>query len=108
MQQDNDPTHSVAGGVVSEWNKKHGKAIEMLEGWPPSSPDLSIIENFWSHIESEANAAGCKTLEEFKNCIKMLVNSRSKDMMAYLSSLYDSMPKRMEEVIRLKGKKTKY
>jgi len=108
LQQDNDPTHSVAGGVVLDWNKKHGKAIEMLEGWPPSSPDLSIIENFWSHIESEANAAGCKTLEEFKNCIKMLVNSRSKDMMAYLSTLYDSMPKRMEEVIRLKGKKTKY
>jgi len=108
LQQDNDPTHKVASGVVVEWNKKHSTAIEMVEGWPPSSPDLSIIENFWSHIEQKANAAGCQTLEEFKNCIKGLVNSRSKEMLIYLGKLYDSMPKRMAKVIELSGKKTPY
>lgn len=108
LQQDNDPTHKVANSVVAEWNKRNGGAVQMVEGWPASSPDLSLIENFWSYIEQKANAAGCKTLDEFKSCIKKLVNSRSKVMLAYLGKLYDSMPKRMAKVIELKGKKTPY
>jgi hypothetical protein len=46
LQQDNDPTHKVASEVVREWNSKHASSIILLPNWPPSSPDLSPIDNF--------------------------------------------------------------
>jgi transposase len=56
LQQDNDPTHRVASGVVADWNRRHGTAVQMVEGWPPSSPDLGLL------LSKEPTLLGAKRL----------------------------------------------
>lgn len=108
FQQDNDPTHKIAASVIDEWNKGTGASVTLLQGWPPSSPDLNIIENFWSYIDERVAAAGCKTLEEFKQYITNLVKSRSPCMMKYLARLYASVPKRIAKLLQVGGEKISY
>lgn len=108
FQQDNDPTHKIAASVIDEWNNGTEANVELLQGWPPSSPDLNIIENFWSYIDEKVAAAGCKTLEEFKEYITNLVNSRSPCMLKYLARLYASVSKRITKLLQVGGKKIPY
>jgi hypothetical protein len=108
LQQDNDPTHRVAQATVSEWSLTHGSDIKLLNEWPPNSPDLSLIENFWSYIECRVNKAGCKTLTEFKECVETEINSKGPGMMKCLDNLYASMPKRISMVLQNNGGKTRY
>jgi hypothetical protein len=51
FQQDNDPKHT--SHVVSEFLAK--KKIKKLP-WPPSSPDMSIIEHVWDQIDRRVRA----------------------------------------------------
>ena len=46
LQQDNDPTHKVAGEIVTERNTARQPTVKVLAAWPPNSPDLNLIENF--------------------------------------------------------------
>ena len=108
LQQDNDPTHKIAQQVLVDWNQKHKSSIKLLASWPPHSPDLNLIENFWSYVERRVSAVKCDSFEEFKKCVSKEVTSRSNNMMAYLSKLYGSMPRRLEKVIEKNGGKTGY
>lgn len=104
FQQDNDPCHRGGCNVVKDWNKRRASHISVL-AWPPNSPDLSPIENVWARVQGEVDALGCKTFEHYKQAVKSHIQKLPK---SYLSSLFDSMPRRIHEVIRLKGGKTKY
>lgn len=105
LQQDNDPTHRVAGQVVQSFNKRRDAAVELLPAWPPSSPDLSPIENVWAYVQRRVNEKGCATFAEFKAEVERQMSSIPKSM---LTALIDSMPRRLAEVVRLGGGKTKY
>jgi transposase len=105
LQQDNDPTHSVASTTVAEYNKAYNSSIKLLDSWPPNSPDLNIIENLWSYVEGKVRARGCKTFGEFKAAVKEELASVPDKL---ITSLYQSIPKRLAIVIRKKGGKTGY
>jgi hypothetical protein len=105
LQQDNDPTHSVAGAEVKVWNQKHGSSVQLLENWPPNSPDLNLIENVWGLVQEKVNAAGCSSFDEFKLEVERQFQAVSKTM---LRNLFASMPKRLAKVIELGGGKTKH
>jgi transposase-like protein len=105
LQQDNDPAHKVAAAVVEQWNTHHSCSVTILPKWPPNSPDLNLIENFWAYAQAKVDAQGCKTFEEFKQAVLFEMKHIPKHM---LTKLYKSMPKRVAQVIALAGDKTKY
>ena len=100
LQQDNDPTHKPASDVVKYWGNRHISSPTILEKWPPSSPDLNIIENCWAYVQRKVDAQGHKTFSEFKAAVIFEVEHIPISM---LRSLYNSMPKRVAKVLDLKG-----
>ena len=47
LQQDNAPAHN---SILSKtWFSENG--LEILKNWPPNSPDINIIKNFWSLLK---------------------------------------------------------
>jgi hypothetical protein len=105
LQQDNDPTHRVAAPTIAKWNKRHASSHRLLMNWPPNSPDLNPIENVWAYVQAKVNALGCKTFDLFKEAVLAQVKAVPKQV---INNLFSSMPKRMAQVVKLGGGKTKY
>lgn len=105
LQQDNDPTHRVAREVISEWNSKHSSSVQLLEPWPPNSPDLNPIENVWAYVQKRVNELGCNSFQEFKDAVVREVQSVPKRV---LVNLVGSLKKRMEACVEAGGDRTKY
>jgi hypothetical protein len=105
LQQDNDPTHRVAVDAIKEWNAKRGSSITLLPSWPPSSPDLNPIENMWSYVDARVQAQGPTSFEAFKQAIIHELGHVPRNV---LHNLINSMPRRMDQVIKREGDKTKY
>jgi hypothetical protein len=105
LQQDNDPTHKAAHVAMAAWNAKHASNVNVLQQWPPNSPDLNPIENLWGYMEAEMNKKGCPTFTAYKEELHKLAKALP---LTYLSNLVMSMPNRLAECIRLGGDKTRY
>ena len=76
----------------------------MLE-WPSQSPDLNPIENLWSILEDRSKKRKVNTKEELIQELRKEWNSLSEDLLLKLS---DSMPRRIQAVLAVKGWMTKY
>ncbi len=105
LQQDNDPTHTVAATVLQHWNTKQAAGVSILPNWPPSSPDLNLIENVWASVQAKVDAEGCKTFEQFQQSVLYHMKHIPKST---LVNLFDSMPKRVAKVIAADGDKINY
>lgn len=103
LQQDNDPTHKVALNVVKQYNKKHGTNVTLLPGWPPSSPDLSLIETVWAYLDARMDSLGCQNFTEYKAALAREFKAVSKE---YCKNLYAGMGKRLQSCIARGGNKT--
>jgi len=74
---------------------------------PPQSPDLNLIENVWASVRNElfdrrtrirnSNDVWAETRDIFHNLT-----------LVYIRKLYESMPRRLESIIKLKGNRTSY
>jgi len=105
FQQDNDPTHRLAGSHLKAWNSKHAASVKLMPNWPPNSPDLNPIENVWGWMEAKINNQGCNSWTEFKAAVHKTCSQVPLTMVA---NLFDSMPKRMRLVLENGGGKTGY
>lgn len=102
FQQDNAPIHTA--GLVLDWFKE--KNIDIMK-WPALSPDLNPIENIWGIMSNRiySNGRQYESLQQLKCEINRTWAEISK---SELENLINSMPKRMEEVVRNSGAHTHY
>jgi transposase len=100
FQQDNDPKHKskIAENFFSE------NDIKVME-WPSQSPDLNVIEHVWSYIKQKyrENPASSK-----KEAFEKIVKIWQEIPIDFIQKLVDSIHRRLEEVIRMKGGPTSY
>lgn len=100
LQHDNAPAHKAF--VVTKFlNDLDQQRIN----WPPQSPDLNIIENVWAYVKRNIPYRVGRSKQELWDEI---VEVWSKIPLEFISKLFDSIPRRLNEVILNNGGQTKY
>jgi transposase len=102
FQQDNDPKHTSK--KAKKWMEDNN--ITLLD-WPAQSPDLSPIEHQWVYLKKklgEYSTAPKGVWEVWERVVKEWNNIPSE----VCQNLIESMPRRLEAVIKAKGGHTKY
>lgn len=100
FQHDNDPKHTAA--VVTNWLDRH--RIKRLK-WPPFSPDMNPIEHLWDEMERRMQKEQPKNVKELKETLIRVWKGIEKEV---VKKLTDSVPNRLNEVIKSKGYPTRY
>jgi hypothetical protein len=102
FQQDNDPKHT------SKKAKKYlgNKDVDVLD-WPSQSPDLNPIEHLWRQLKLAIYKRKVKASD--KSDLWTIIQEEWEQFpMENLHRLVDSMPDRIDAVIKAKGHHTKY
>ena len=99
--EDGAPCHRAI--VTKNWHAARG--IKLLEGWPGNSPDLNPIENCWGLMKRKISRENPTNINEIKKICKSVWSRLTLD---YLDKLFESMPRRMELVIKADGGSIKY
>jgi transposase len=102
FQQDNDPKHTSR--KARNWMEENNI---MLLDWPPQSPDLNPIEHLWQHIKMQLakHETPAKGVWEIWERVAEVWNNIELEV---CQNLIESMPRRVEAVIKAKGGNTKY
>jgi hypothetical protein len=102
FMQDNAPCHKTR--KVDDFLRTNG--IPTLE-WPPQSPEINPIENIWNIIKARRN----KRFEMPTNreeLIDPIFTIWDELEIEVVESCIENMERRLNEVIRMKGRATKY
>jgi len=101
LLHDNDS--KFKGRKCQQWIGTAG--IDVLDDFPPCSPDLNPTENLWNELARAVEKYQPETQEELADRI---MREWMKISTSYLRSLVHSMPKRCQEVIAAQGSAIEY
>ena len=100
LQQDNAPAHN---SILSKtWFSENG--LKTLKNWPPTSPDINIIENVGSLLKKRVWQIHPKNIEEL---LAFCQEEFEKIPLEYIQNLYSSILDRINEIVQCNGKKHK-
>lgn len=102
FQHDGAPCHTAK--LVRDWLAE--KNIEVLQPWPGSSPDLNPIENCWAIVKKKVAQHKPTSASHLIDVIKQVWTQEISP--EYCTALIDSMPQRLNAVLKAKGGVTKY
>lgn len=100
LQEDNATCHKSK--FSTNWKKERN--IKLID-WPANSPDLNQIENTWGLMKTLLSAERFNTVEEWRQRIYEMWNNFTDN---YMQAMFGSMSRRIEAVIKNKGKKCTY
>ena len=102
FQQDNDPKHKSK--MVTKWLSE--SKIEVLD-WPAQSPDINPIENLWVHLKIRLSAYDSvpTSMHELWERVEKVWNDIPAE---FCVKLIESMPKRVNAVLKAKVWHSKY
>lgn len=100
FQQDNSSVHN--SHLTTTWLTQN---LDWIDDWPAHSPDLNIIENLWGYLSRQiySNFRQYRTTDELKVAVLQAWNDIPMD---YIHALFDSLPERIDNVIKARGKFT--
>ncbi len=102
FMQDNAPCHKAR--IVTEFLAQNH--IETLD-WPPQSPDMNPIENLWAIIKARRQKK-IGTPKTKHDLIDQIFDIWDNIEDSIIQNLANSANKRVNEVLKLKGKVSKY
>ena len=104
FQHDGDP-ENTAKKVMDYLRRKENQRQLQLMVWPPQSPDLNIIEAVWDYMDRKKLEKQPTTAEELWDVLRDAWNNIPGN---FLEKLQDSIPHRIDAVLKEKGSHTKY
>ncbi|GFU88663.1 transposable element Tcb2 transposase [Trichonephila clavipes] len=72
---------------------------------PPQSPDINVIENLWTTLEIAVQKHQIRNKAHLKQVLQEEWNKISPDT---TKKLVESVPRRLEDIIKAKGHATRY
>ncbi|GFU50076.1 transposable element Tcb2 transposase [Trichonephila clavipes] len=72
---------------------------------PPQSPDINVIENWWATLETAVQKHQIRNKAHLKQVLQEEWDKISPDT---TKKLVESVPRRLEDIIKAKGHATKY
>ena len=100
FMQDNARPHSA--NLTATFLRENN--VNVLQ-WPPCSPDLNPIENFWGALKRELDRREIHGMQELFDVTQEVFTRFDQQT---LNQLIESMPERCREVIARNGWHTKY
>ena len=91
--------------MIRYWLSRHN-IVQFNNGiWPANSPDLNPVEHLWAYLSHKLTG----TQFASEDALWAAVQSEAALVPpSYITGLYDSMPRRIDAVIRASGGNTRY
>ena len=79
--------------------------VSFFDDWPGNSPDLNPIENLWALVKRELRGKDTSSLPKLEAAIRDVWDNFKPEL---LQNLAESVPRRLRECLKKKGRPLKY